>query len=43
MTNLRPRQIRGMESQSMALAADLDGGVAPLAPARDVAAGAGIK
>ena len=43
IANLAPRAIRGLESQGMVLAAEADGVVAPLMPAKDVAAGAGIK
>ncbi|HWG91605.1 MAG TPA: methionine--tRNA ligase subunit beta, partial [Candidatus Thermoplasmatota archaeon] len=43
IANLAPRQIRGLESNGMVLAAEADGIVAPLHPAKDVAPGAGIK
>jgi methionyl-tRNA synthetase len=43
IANLAPRQIRGLESQGMVLAAEEAGVVAPLTPAKDVPAGAGIK
>ena len=43
IANLQPRQIRGLESQGMVLAAEAAGVVAPLMPAKDVPAGAGIK
>ena len=43
IANLQPRQIRGLESQGMVLAAEHDGVVAPLTTAADVAPGAGIK
>lgn len=43
IANLAPRQIRGLESQGMVLAAESDGVVAPLMPAKDVREGAGIK
>lgn len=43
IANLAPRTIRGLESQGMVLAAEHDGVVAPLMPAKDIAAGAGVK
>ncbi len=43
IANLQPRSIRGLESQGMVLAAEIDGVVAPLTPSKDVRAGAGIK
>jgi len=43
IANLAPRQIRGLESQGMVLAAESEGVVAPLTPAKDVREGAGIK
>ena len=43
IANLAPRAIRGLESQGMVLAAEADGVVAPLAPAKDVPPGAGIR
>ncbi|MFA5862327.1 MAG: methionine--tRNA ligase [Candidatus Thermoplasmatota archaeon] len=43
IVNLQPRTIRGLESQGMVLAAEADGIVAPLMPAKTVAPGAGIK
>ncbi|MEA3200111.1 MAG: methionyl-tRNA synthetase [Thermoplasmata archaeon] len=43
IANLAPRTIRGLESNGMVLAAEEDGIVAPLTPAKDVAPGAGIK
>lgn len=43
IANLAPRAIRGLESQGMVLAAEADGVVAPLMPAKDIPAGAGIK
>ncbi len=43
IANLAPRQIRGLESNGMVLAAEVDGVVAPLTPAKDVQPGAGIK
>jgi methionyl-tRNA synthetase len=43
IANLAPRQIRGLESQGMVLAAEEAGIVAPLTPAKDVPQGAGIK
>ena len=43
IANLAPRQIRGLESQGMVLAAEHEGVVAPLMPAKDVREGAGIR
>jgi methionyl-tRNA synthetase len=43
IANLAPRAIRGLESQGMVLAAEADGIVAPLVPAKDIPAGAGVK
>jgi methionyl-tRNA synthetase len=43
IANLQPRQIRGLESNGMVLAAEHEGIVAPLTPAKDIPAGAGIK
>ena len=43
IANLQPRTIRGLESQGMVLAAEADGIVAPLTPAKDIHAGAGVK
>ncbi|HEX2021541.1 MAG TPA: methionine--tRNA ligase subunit beta, partial [Candidatus Thermoplasmatota archaeon] len=43
IANLAPRQIRGLESQGMVLAAEADGVVAPLTPTRSVSPGAGVK
>lgn len=43
IANLQPRQIRGLESQGMVLAAEAEGIVSPLTVAKDVAAGAGVK
>ncbi|HUR69089.1 MAG TPA: methionine--tRNA ligase [Candidatus Thermoplasmatota archaeon] len=43
IANLAPRQIRGLESQGMVLAAEESGVVSFLTPAKDVPQGAGIK
>jgi methionyl-tRNA synthetase len=43
IANLQPRTIRGLESQGMVLAAEADGIVAPLTPAKSIPPGAGIK
>ncbi|MHB8606479.1 MAG: methionine--tRNA ligase subunit beta, partial [Thermoplasmatota archaeon] len=43
IANLAPREIRGLKSEGMLLAAEGGGVVAPLAPTKDVPPGSGIK